>query len=70
MLPFLDAFVVLVVGLHERHTHSEIGDTQLGIIFSDALQKPFYDFRTDHQLVLFVDSCNSKLHISVNLLIG
>lgn len=44
MQPFLDAFVVLVVGLHERHTHSEIGDTQFGIIFSDALQKPFYGF--------------------------
>ena len=62
--------------LDEEDTHvmimcdSEIGDTQLGIIFSDALQKPFYVFRTDHQLVLFVDSCNSKLHISANLLIG
>ena len=62
VLPLLDAFIKLIVAFHQRHAHSEIGDTLLRIVFGDTFQKTVNGFRTHHQLVLFVGSCNSKLH--------
>ena len=62
MLPFLDAFIKLIIAFHQGHAHPEIGDTLFRIVFGDTFQKTVNGFRTYHQLVLFIGSCDSKLH--------
>ena len=62
-------YIVLIVASHEWCTHSEIGDTLLGVVLGDAFPKTVDAFLADHQLVLPVDSSDGKLHIQANYMI-
>lgn len=69
LLPLFHTDIIVVVAFHEWCTHSEIGDTLLGVVLGDALPKSVNAFRADHQLVLPVNSCDGKLHIYANYMI-
>ena len=69
LLPLFHADIVVIVAFHEWCTHSEIGDTLLGVVLGDAFPKTVDAFLADHQLVLPVDSSDGKLHIQANYMI-
>ena len=69
LLPLFHADIVVIIAFHEWCTHSEIGDTLLGIVLGDAFPKAVNAFQANHQLVLPVDSSDGKLHIQANYMI-